>query len=65
MQVRSGACPALSGREKVRQDHVDGTVGEVAVGSGLEVTAKEQQAQVNHEKGQAEMERCDTCAKNL
>ena len=36
---------------KVRQDHVDGIVSEVVVGSGLEVTVREQQRRVKHETG--------------
>ena len=47
---------------KVRRDHVDGVVSEVVVGIGLEVTVQEN---VNHEKGEGEMERDDTCAMNL
>ena len=55
MQVRSGACPALLGRESTARS------SEVVVGSGLEVTAKEQQGRrVNHEKGEGEMERSKT-----
>ena len=42
---------------KVRQYHVDVGVSEVVVGSGLEVTVKEEQQRrrVNHEKGEGEM----------
>ena len=47
---------------KVRQVHVDVGVSEVVVGIGLEVTVHEQQGWMNHEKGEGEMERCDTCA---
>ena len=36
---------------KARQERVDGIVSEVAVGSGLEATVKEQQGWVTHEKG--------------
>ena len=44
--------------EKVRQDHVHGVVSGVAVGSGLEVTVREQQGRrMKHEKGEDEMER--------
>ena len=32
---------------------------------GLEVTVREQQRRVRHVCGEGEMERCDTCAKNL
>ena len=52
------------GRE--RQELVDVGVSGVAVWSGLEVTVKEQQGRwVNHETGEGEMERDDTCAMNL
>ena len=50
---------------KVRQDHVDGIVSEVVVGIGHEMTVKEQQGKVNHEKGESQMGRNDTCAMNL
>ena len=44
---------------------MDVGVSEVVVRSGLEVTVQEQQRRVNHEKGEGEMERFDTCATNL
>ena len=50
---------------KVRQDHVDVGVSEVAVGIGLEVTVQERHTQMKYEKGEGEMERYDTCALNL
>ena len=43
---------------------MDGIVSEVVVGSGLEVTVREQQRRVNHEKGEGEMENKDTHATN-
>ena len=43
---------------------MDGIVSEVVVGSGLEVTVKEQQGWVNHEKGEGEIEKNDTCAES-
>ena len=52
------------GREKVRQERVVGIVSEVVVGSGLEVTVREQERRVRHEKGEGEMERDDTHATN-
>ena len=60
MQVRSGAHVLRFSDGKVRQYHVD-----VRVRIGLEVTVREQQGWVNHEKGEGEMERNDTCAMNL
>ena len=39
----------------VRQEVVDVKVNEVVAGSGLEVTVKEQQRRVKHEKGEGEM----------
>ena len=64
MLARSGACPALSGRESTART-LDGIVREVVVGSGLEVTVREQQRRVRLEKGEGEMVRNDTCAQNL
>ena len=55
--VRSALDPRF-GVGKVRQEGVNGCVGEVVVGSGLEVTVKEQQEQgrrVKHETGEGEM----------
>ena len=49
--VWSCACPALLGRVSTAR-----TCG-VVVGGGLEVTVKEQQGSVKHEKGEGEMER--------
>ena len=45
---------------KGRRDHVDVGISEVVVGICLEVTVKEQQGRVNHEKGEGEMERSKT-----
>ena len=41
---------------------MDGIVGEVVVSNGLEVTVREQQRRMRHEKGEGEMENKDTCA---
>ena len=46
---------------QVLQERVDGIVNEVIVGSGLEVTVREQQRWV-HEKGEGELENKDTWA---
>ena len=55
--VRRCACPALSGQ--VSTQRTCGQKGNVKVG------VQEQQRRVKHEKGEGEIERCDTCAKNL
>ena len=54
MQVRSGACPALSGRESTARSR--------GLKSDVEVDVQEQQRRVKHEKGEGEMENDDTCA---
>ena len=63
MQVRSCACPALLGRESTARS-CGWVVSGVVVGIGLGVTAQEQQRWVNHETGEGEMEKYDTCATN-
>ena len=63
MHMRSGACPALLGRESTARS-CGWVVSEVVVGSGLEVTVKEQQGLEKHESGEGAMERYDACATN-
>ena len=46
----------------MRQERVDGIVSEVVVGSGLEVTVREQQGLARREKGDGEIENKDTYA---
>ena len=46
---------------KLWQHHVPGIVSEVVVGSGLEVTVREQQGWVRHEKGEGEIEKRHMC----
>ena len=47
---------------EVRQERVDGIVGEVDVRSGLEVAVREQQRRVKHDTGEGEKENQDTHA---
>ena len=50
MQVLSGACPALLGRQGCGEER------------DVEVDVQEQQRRVKHEKGEGDMERNDTYA---